>query len=57
MNWLEFFFGWLIKGKYQVSMLDGIIFFIEFMMVAVLLITIQEIIEKRRIKNDKSIKK
>lgn len=48
MNWLEFFFGWLIKGQYNVSVLDGIMFWIEFMIVIVLFFTIQDFIEKRR---------
>ena len=29
MNWLEFFFGWLIKGQYEVSMLDTFMLIIE----------------------------
>ena len=48
MNWLEFFFGWLIKGQYNVSVLDGIMFCIEFMIVIVLFFTIKDFIEKRR---------
>lgn len=46
MNWSEFFFGWLIKGQYKVTMLDGIIFFVEFMIVVILFFTIQDLIEK-----------
>ena len=36
MNWLEFLFGWLIKGEHDVTMLDGIIFWIEFILVFVI---------------------
>lgn len=48
MNWLEFFFGWLTKSQYKLTMLDGIIFFVEFMIVVILFFTIQDFIEKRR---------
>ena len=48
MNWLEFFFGWLIKGQYNVNVLDGIMFWIELVIVMVLFFTIQDFIEKRR---------
>lgn len=29
MNWTEFFFGWLIKEQYRVTMLDSYIFLAE----------------------------
>ena len=29
MNWAEFFFGWLIKEQYRVTMLDSFIFLAE----------------------------
>lgn len=29
MNWLEFFFGWLIKGQAEVTVLDEIMYYIE----------------------------
>ena len=48
MNWLEFFFGWLVKGQYNVSVFDEIMCFIEFMIVIVLFFTIKNFIEKRR---------
>ena len=54
MNWLEFFFGWLIKGQYKVTMLDGIMFSIEFMIVGFVVIEVQDI--KERIKKRKKLK-
>ena len=46
---LKFFFGWLIKGQYEVSMLDGIICFLEIMAVVLIVFYIKEFIE--RLKN------
>ncbi len=33
MNWIEFFFGWLIKGQYEVTMLDTLMCFLELALV------------------------
>ena len=46
MDWLEFFFGWLIKGQYEVSTLDTIMFLIEFIIVIFIIAIIQDLIEK-----------
>ena len=56
MNWLEFFFGWLIKGQYKVTMLDGIIFSVEFMIVVILFFNIQDFIEKLKKKKKRDDK-
>jgi hypothetical protein len=40
MNWINFFFGWLVKGQYEVSMLDGIMFWLEFITVIFIIILI-----------------
>lgn len=48
MNWLEFFFGWLIKGQYNISVFDGMMFYLEVILCVVLYFTIQDFIEKRR---------
>ena len=46
MNWLEFFFGWLIKEQYKTTMLDGIMFWIEFVVLFIvgtfIYVTIQD---------------
>lgn len=47
MNWLEFFFGWLIKEHYKTTMLDGIMFIIELSIIVFLYIVIRDFIEKR----------
>lgn len=37
INWINFFFGWLVKGQYEVSMLDGIMFWLEFIIVIIVI--------------------
>ena len=56
MNWLNFFFGWLTKGQYEVSMIDEVMFFIELMVVVILFYTIKDFIEERRKKKKASDK-
>lgn len=52
MNWLEFFFGWLIKGQYEVSMLDAIMFWIEFILVCGIGIFIYCLIPEKKDSDD-----
>ena len=54
-KWLKFFFGWLIKGQYEVSMLDGIICLLEIMAVILIIFYIKEFIE--RLKNNGTTRK
>ncbi len=54
MNWLDFFFGWLIKGQYEVSTLDTIMFLIEFIIVIFIIAIIQDLIEKLKKKKQVS---
>lgn len=46
MNWIEFLFGWLYKGQYNISILDYLIFVIEFIIVILIIASISVIIEK-----------
>lgn len=48
MNWLEFFFGWLTKGQYETSMLDGIMFWVEFIIVFIIGFVIYEAILSKK---------
>lgn len=48
MNWLEFFFGWLIKGQYEISMLDEIMFWAEIIIVFVVGLFIYTIIPSKK---------
>ena len=48
MNWLEFFFGWLIKGQYEVSILDSIMFYIELIVLIILIYCIKAYIDKKK---------
>ena len=36
MDWLEFFFGWLIKGQYEISLLDSMMFWLECIVVFII---------------------
>ena len=53
MNWVEFFFGWLIKGEYETSMLDGIVFWVEFILVFFIGFVIHFLIAEKKRKSDK----
>lgn len=33
MDWIKFFFGWLIKGQYEITVLDQLIFYAELILV------------------------
>lgn len=48
MNWIDFFFGWLTKGQYEISMLDGIMFWLEFIVLFIAIYTIKEFIHNRK---------
>lgn len=48
MNWIDFFFGWLTKGQYEVSLLDTIMFVIEFIALFTTIYTIKEFIHDRK---------
>ena len=47
MNWLEFFFGWLIKEQAKVTMLDGLIFYMEIIILVVIWVIIFAMKNKR----------
>ena len=53
MNWLEFFFGWLIKGQYEITMLDNIIFWIECILAFIIGLFIYTLIQEKKSKSDK----
>lgn len=46
----ELFFGWLTKGQYQLSFLDGIMFIIEAIILIFLISAIAELIDYIRYK-------
>lgn len=48
MKWLDFFFGWLIKSQYEQTLLDGIIFFIELIIVFLIFSIVKDLIEKKK---------
>lgn len=46
MNWIDILFGWLSKGQYALSPLDGFICIIEFIIVIVIISSIWVLIDK-----------
>lgn len=60
MNWKELFFGWLIKGQYEVTGLDELMFILEFIVVSIISVSIycliSEIKEKRKNESNRFIK-
>lgn len=60
MNWKELFFGWLIKGQYEVTGLDELMFILEFIVVSIISFSIyfliSEIKERRKNGRKKEIK-
>lgn len=52
MNWIEFFFGWLTKSEYEASMLDGIMFWLEFIVLFIVIFSIKEFINDRKKKEE-----
>jgi hypothetical protein len=53
MNWKELFFGWLIKGQYEVSMLDSIMFILELSVVLSIFVGILSLIPEKKDKRNK----
>ena len=45
MYWLEFFFGWLTKGQMNLSVLDGIMFFLELMLVIFIVVKFGDLLD------------
>ncbi len=48
MNWLEFFFGWLIKGQMNVSVFDTIMMGLEMFGAYIIYLVIKVKIEDRK---------
>lgn len=48
MNWIEFFFGWLTKKYYETTMLDGIMFWVEFIIVFIVGMVIHFVISEKK---------
>lgn len=55
MDWIRFFFGWLIKGQYESSVLDGIIFIVEFFIVVIIVTGVRSYLTERKL--NKNVKK
>lgn len=53
MNWIEFFFGWLFKSEYEITMLDGIMFWLEWIIFWVIVLTIYYKIKDIKERKDK----
>lgn len=53
MNWVEFFFGWLVKGQMQVSALDYIMLLLEFIIIWVICILLGSLRLSIKEKSDK----
>lgn len=56
MNWVEFFFGWLVKGQMQVSALDYIMLLLEFIIIWVICILLGSLRLSIKEKSDKQRK-
>lgn len=48
MDWIEFLFGWMSKGYCQTSILDGLMFVVELMLIFGIGSFIYSIKEKRK---------
>lgn len=47
----ELLFGWAIKGQYEVSLLDNIIFFVELWLGLTIVLIIRDFIKNRKKEN------